>query len=801
MRVPLDWLAEFIELPDEQELVDRLNLGGFEDAEIDVTGPDLSGVVVGHVVSREPHPSADRLSLCRVDTGAGDPVDVVCGAPNVAAGQKVAFAPAGTRLPDGTKLERTKIRGVFSHGMICSERELGLGDDHEGILALEPSAPLGAPVSQVVRAGSRALEFGITPNRGDSASVLGVAREISALCGGEVRIPETAPEEAGAPASDAIAISIEASEGCHHYAARVVRGVRVGPSPEWLERRLEASGIRSINNVVDVTNLVLLEFGQPLHAFDLAKIRGARIGVRRAAAGEKLACLDGETRELDPKDLVICDAERPVALAGVMGGSDTEVDGDTVDVLIESAHFHPTAVRLTARRHGLQTEASYRFERGVDREGVVRAADRAARLIARLAGGEVAAGTVEARGAAPALTETIRFDVARANRLLGTDVGVERARELLSRVGVACDEAAPGVLLCRVPSYRNDLHLHQDLTEELARVYGYERIPTTVPLARLQPVEEPETWRLAERARDALAAAGLTEAICLPFVPPGDCDALRLAPDDPRRTQLTIVNPIKDEEPRLRTNLLPSLLRVAHQNLSRQLDAVQIFELASLFMPGRGEQPPAEPLWLTAVLTEPRETGLWRPELPPPFFFHAKGLAERLLIQLGYVASLRGRAGSPYLHPGASVAIEVEEQVLGAVGELHPEVAASFELDATCAVIELDLSTLETLPRRAIRFRDVSRQPQARRDVAVLLDREQPAGEVLAAVEQAAGADLVSAELFDRYEGKKVPEGKVSLAFRLVFQRTDRALTEAEVTKATDRIVRMLSHRFGGELR
>jgi len=801
MRVLLDWLAEFVELPGDQELVDRLNLGGFEDAEIEATGPDLSDVIVGHVASREQHPNADRLSLCRVELGGGEPVDMVCGAPNVAAGQKVAVARVGARLPDGTKLKKTKIRGVVSNGMICSPSELGLGDDHDGILVLDPSAPLGASLSEVMRVGSRALEFGITPNRGDSASLLGLAREVSALIGGAVRTPETVPEEKGATASEAIAVSIDASEGCHHYAARVVRGVRVGPSPEWLNRRLEASGIRSINNVVDVTNLVLLEFGQPLHAFDLAKIRGARIGVRRAAAGEKLTCLDGETRELDPEDLVICDAERPVALAGVMGGSDTEVGGDTVDVLIESAHFHPTVVRLTARRHGLQTEASYRFERGVDRGGVVRAADRAARMIAEVAGGEVAAGTVEARGAAPGVSEKIRFEVARANRLLGTDVSVEVARGLLSRVGVACEEEAPGVLTCHVPTYRNDLHVHQDLTEELARVYGYDRIPTTVPLAPLRPVAQPETRRLEECVRDALAAAGLTETICLPFVPPGDCDALRLAADDPRRTQLTIVNPIKEEEPRLRTHLVPSLLRVAHQNLSRQLDSVQIFELSCVFLPIPGEGAPAEPLWLTAVLTEPRETRLWEPKTPPAFFFRAKGLAERLLIQLGYVAWLRRKTRSPYLHPGASVAIEVEEQVVGAVGELHPEVAASFELDTACAVIELDLSVLGALPRRAIQFRDVSRQPQARRDLAVLLDCEQPAGEVLAAVEQAAGDDLVSAELFDRYEGKGVPEGKVSLAFRLVFQRADRALTEKEVAKATDRVVRMLSHRFGGELR
>jgi phenylalanyl-tRNA synthetase beta chain len=791
MRVPLDWLAEFVDLPGDQELVDRLNLGGFEDAEIETTGPDLW----------EQHPNADRLSLCRVDTGSGEPVDVVCGAPNVAAGQKVAFAPVGMRLPDGTKLGKSKIRGVVSKGMICSARELGLGDDHDSILVLDPSAPVGASASEVMRAGERAVEFGVTPNRGDSASLLGLAREVSALIGGEVRIPETAPEEMGAAASDAIAVSIDAPEGCHHYVARVVRGVRVGPSPEWLHRRLEASGIRSINNVVDVTNLVLLEFGQPLHAFDLAEIRGAWIGVRRAAVGEKLTCLDGETRELHPKDLVICDAERPIALAGVMGGADTEVGDDTVDVLIECAHFHPTVVRLTARRHGLQTEASYRFERCVDRQGVVRAADRAARLLAELAGGEVAAGTVEARGAAPAVSEEIQFEVARANRLLGTDLSVEVARGLLSRVGIACEEDAPGILTCHVPTYRNDLHVHQDLTEELARVYGYDRIPTAIPLAPLHPVEERSTWRLAERARDALAAAGLTEAVCLPFVPLGDCDALQLAADDPRRTQLTILNPIKEEEPRLRTTLVPSLLRVAHQNLSRQVDSVRVFELSRIFLPIPGEGAPAEPLWLTAVLTEPQETGLWEPKAPAPFFFRAKGLAERLLIQLGYVASLRGETRSPYLHPGASVAIEVEGQVVGAVGELHPEVAANFELDPACAVIELDLSHVGALPRRTARFRDVSRQPQARRDLAVLLDRGQPAGEVLAAVEKAAGADLISAELFDRYEGKGVPEGKLSLAFRLVFQRADRALTEKEVAKATDRVVRMLSHRFGGELR
>jgi phenylalanyl-tRNA synthetase beta chain len=801
MRVLLDWLAEWIELPGDEELAERLNLGGFEDAEIEASGPDLSAVVVGHVAECGPHPNADRLSFCKVDTGSGELTEVVCGAPNVAQGQKIAFAPVGSRLPDGTKLKKTKIRGIVSRGMICSASELGISEEHDGILVLDPAAAVGTPLPEVLPLGDRALEFGITPNRGDVTSLLGIAREVRALIGGEPTPPETAPAETGPAAADAVSVAIAAADDCHHYAARVVRGVRVGPSPDHVVRRLEAAGIRSINNVVDATNWVLLEFGQPLHAFDLATLRGAKVAVRRATAGEKLACLDGESRELDPDDLVICDAERPIALAGVMGGADSEVGEKTRDILIESAHFHPTVVRLTARRHGLQTEASYRFERGVDREGVLRAADRVARLIVEWAGGEVALGVVEARGADAVVTREIELDVARTNRLLGTEIDVDEARAVLARVGVACRDAGPGLLTGSVPSYRNDLHVHQDLSEEIARVYGYDRIPTTLPTAALQPVAEPATWQLGERVRDEFVAAGFCEAICLPFVPPGDSDALRLAADDPRRSQRSIVNPLKEEEPLLRTTLAPSLLRLAQQNLSRQIDFVALFEISSVFLPRPAEAGGAEPLAAAAVLSEPQEASLWDRKNPIPLFYRAKGVAERLLIQAGYVALWRGDTESPYLHPGASAAIEVGGHVVGTVGELHPEVAANFALDVPCALIELDLGRLEAQPRPAKAFREVSRQPAARRDLAVLLADDVAAGEVLAAIEQAGGSDLLSVELFDRYAGKGVPQGRVSLAFRLAFQKMDRALTEKEVSKSVDRIVRMLSHRFDGELR
>jgi len=806
MRASLEWLAEFIDLPAAADLVERLTLSGFEDVEIATTGPDLSAIRVGRVCERARHPNADRLAICKVDLGDGEPVEVVCGAPNVAADQKIAFAPVGTKLPDGTVLKRAKIRGVVSSGMICSTRELELGDDHEGILVLDPAAPIGAPLPDVISTGDRELEVGITPNRGDAASLIGLAREIRALFGGELRAPETDPPEAAPAAADAIRVEIEAPDDCHRYVARIVRGVRVGPSPDWVVAKLAASGIRSINNVVDVTNLVLLEFGQPLHAFDLAKLHGGVVKVRRAVAGEKLTTLDGEARELSGDDLVIADGEQTIALAGVMGGANTEVADGTTDILIESAHFHPSRVRLTAKRYGLKTEASYRFERGVDRLGIERAADRAARLIAELAGGEVAAGRVVAEGAAPSVTEEIRFPTDRANKLLGTALSKQEMAALLERVGVSCASADADELVCAIPSYRTDLHLHQDLTEEVARIHGYERIPITEPTGILRGVERPRLWQIAERSRDALVAAGLIECQTPPFLNPDWLEALQLDADDPRGRAVRLVNPIREEEPLLRTTLLPSILRVVQQNRSRQVGRIEIFELSRLFhadgaASNWGPGLPEESLGLAAAIVEREETGLWEAPSSVPLFFNLKGIAKKLLNQLGYVAWFPSASLPPYLHPGAAAAIEVGGVVVGSVGELHPDVASAFELDVGCAVLELDVEALATLPEQEVRFHEVSRQPSVRRDLAVVVDLDQPAGEVLEAIRKTGGKDLISVELFDRYAGKGIAEGRTSLAFRLVFQRFDRTLKDEEVTKTTDRIVKMLAHRFKGQLR
>ncbi|HKE11081.1 MAG TPA: phenylalanine--tRNA ligase subunit beta [Myxococcota bacterium] len=811
MRVPLGWLAEWTSVrPPAAALAERLTLAGLAVDSIERVGPDLSGVRVGLVRERSPHPAADRLSVCQVELAApGDDaasVEIVCGAPNVAAGQKVAVALPGTRLPDGSVLKRSKIRGVVSNGMICSARELALGGEHEGILVLDPNAPVGAPLASVMPVGDTVFELELTPNRGDCASILGVAREVRALFGGELRVPPCTPKEDGPPASAQVRVEVVDTSGCPQYIARVVRGVRVGLSPDWLRRRLESIGVRSISNVVDVTNLVLHELGQPLHAFDLSTLRGGIVRVRSASAGERLVTLDGETRELSPEDLVIADAERAIALAGIMGGAGTEVSATTTDLLIESAQFAPTRIRRSARRTGIHSEAAYRFERGVDPQGVRRAADRAALLLAEVAGGQVSSGAVEVQAAgAQSAPREIVLDPARVNRLLGTPLGTDAIRELLERLEIAvrCRDAG---LVCVPPSYRNDLALPEDLVEEVARMHGYERIPATLPEGPVRPVTASRARLLRQRAADALVGAGLVETMTLAFMNPGDLDRLDLSLDDPRRRTVRVLNPVSEEDSRLRSTLLPSLLRTTRQNLARRVERVQLFEISRVFLAGGlGDGSPAElpdePLRLLAVVTRGERASLWEPHEPAPLFFEAKGLAERLLRALGYTAWFRSGTSEPYLHPGAASDIGVGETVVGCVGELHPEVSAGFEIELPCAVCELDLRALAELVPESAQFHEVSNQPPVRRDIAVLLDCDRPAGDILEAIRKTAGPHLVSADLFDRYEGRGIPEGKVSLAFRLIFQRPDRAFTDEEIVRMTDRVVQMLAHRFGGELR
>ena len=802
MRVPMDWLAEWIDLPvSVEEFAEQLTMSGLEVEEIVKSGPDHSGVRVGLVLECEPHPDADRLSVCKVDVGEDEPLTIVCGAPNVAAGQKVPVLLPGSRLPDGKKLKKTKIRGVVSRGMICSERELELSEEHEGILVLDTDAAAGTPFAEVVLAGDVVLEVAILANRGDCTSMLGMAREVRAHYGGEIRSPDCAPPEGERPTSDDIRVEIEDTQGCFRYDARVVRDIAVAPSPEWAQRKLEALGLRPINNVVDATNLVMMEFGQPLHAFDLERVRGGEIKVRPAQDGESLETLDGATRKLESGDIVIADAEGALAIGGVMGGAGSEVCEATQHLLIESAHFHPSRIRRTAKRLGLHSDASYRFERGVDRKGLTRAVDRAARLIAEWGGGNVSAGVVTASGDAPPGAEHVALETARVNQLLGTDLSVAAMQEYLARLGIESEAQDGGAQLqCRIPSHRNDLALRQDLIEEIARLHGFDKIPATSPAVRLRKRSRPASWKLSDRARDSLASEGLVEILTFPFMDASELDRILLEPDDPRRKTVTVLNPLVDSDSQLRPTLVPSLLRTAAANFNHQVELVNLFEVSRVFRHLKAGSLPQEVLRVTALITRAADPGLWDRE-PAPLFFEAKGIGERLCARLGQRAAFRSGATEPFLHPGAAGSLVIGDRVLGVVGELHPAVAAAFDIPGPCAIVDLDLSVVADLPTREPQYRDVSRHPRVRRDLAVLLGRDQPAGEITEAIRKQGGAHLAAVEVFDRYEGKGVPEGKVSVAFRLVFQRADRTLTDAEVTKATDKVVQMLAHRFGGELR
>ncbi len=799
MRMPLGWLSEWIDLPESQdELGSRLTSAGLEIEEVIEMGADLSSFVVGLVETREKHPDADKLSVCSVDVGGDEPLVIVCGAPNVAAGQRVAIARHGTVMPDGLKIKRSKIRGVKSNGMICSSRELGLGDEHDGILVLDTDAAPGTPVSSVADAGETVFDLEVTPNRGDWVSMLGMAREVRANFGGELRMPGYLPEEGDRAASEDAQVAIEDREGCSRYVARVVRGIQIGPSPDWLVARLEAGGIRSISNVVDISNLVMLEFGQPLHIFDLAKLKGP-VRVRRAEAGEEIRTLDDQLRKLLADDMVIADDSGAIAIAGVMGGVDSEVSDGTSEILIESARFDPSRIRRTARRLGLHSDASYRFERGVDPDGQSRAAARAAVLLAELAGGTVSRGEVEASGEPVPVADPIALDPLRVNRLLGTKLSTDEIVSLLARVDVETTRSGE-MLTGQPPRYRGDLHLPEDLIEEVARIYGYDAIEPTLPGGAVDGTTQPPRRKTVQATKDSLVASGLTEIMTAPWIPTSEPDALRLSEEDPRRAAVRLQNPIHAELPGLRSQLVGSILRVAHGNLARQADALRIFECCRVFGAGEVGALPDERFQAVALISLPRDPALWdRAEIP--VFFRAKGVVERLLSDLGHRFQFRGGEVEPFFHPGASGEFRVGGQVVATVGELHPETARRFELEPSVALAVIDVDALDAAAGGPPQYQEVSRHPRVLRDLAVLLDAAVPAGEILEAIRKKAGGSLQSVRVFDRYEGKGVPEGKVSVAFRLVFQRSDRTLTEPEVAKSTDRVVELLSRQFGGELR
>jgi len=794
MRISYRWLSEYVELPPVEELASRLTAVGLEVEAVERVGAGLEGVVAARILSSEKHPSADKLSVTRVDAGRGEPLQVVCGARNYRVGDLVPLAPVGVTLPGGLRIEKAKLRGVESFGMLCSAKELGIDADASGLLILPSESAPGQPVVEALGIEDTLLEVNVTPNRADALSHLGIAREVAALFEREVRPPRPQLAERGEPAGRAVSVRIEAPERCPRYAARVVEGVRIGPSPGWLARRLEACGVRSISNVVDVTNFVLLELGHPLHAFDLDKVAGHEIVVRTARPGESMTTLDGKQRALRPEDLVIADRDRGSALAGIMGGGDSEISGGTTRVLVESAWFTPSGIRRSSRFHALKTEASHRFERGADPGMVVPALDRCAALIAELAGGAVLPGVVDAHPR-PFRPAEVRLRWQRPREVLGLDFPREETRRTLAGLGFREGSSDAEGASFEVPSWRQDITIEEDLIEELVRMKGYHAIPETLPRLALEtPAPSPEA-EARERIREALEGGGFSEAVSFSFVAPRDLEPLREGVETPRGKELglPLKNPISADLSLMRTSLVPSLLRLAARNLSQRVEDVRLYELARTYspLPGPGDEPALERAAVAGVLLGRRCPIGWATGGDPVDFYDAKAAVVRVLEALR-IGGVRWNARAPsWGHPRSSAQLlSPGGSPYGSVGELHPRVAARFDLPRGVFAFELDVAALLRDARLVPRHAGVSRHPAVLRDLAVVVADEVQAAQVIAAVEQ---EPLVEkATLFDVYTGAPIPAGRKNLALALSYRAAERTLTDGEVDGAHARIVERL---------
>ncbi|MDQ6772569.1 MAG: phenylalanine--tRNA ligase subunit beta [Candidatus Dormibacteraeota bacterium] len=794
MRVSYEWLRELSGVDDlpATEAAQVLTMAGWNVES--VTEIDLSALLVGRVVSQASHPgSRNPLWVHQVDLGALGTRTIIAGAPNAVAGTLVPVALPGTVVPSGRLVKDMKIAGVPGQGMLCSAAELLLSDDHEGILLLDGGTP-GARLDEVIPSDA-ILDVEVTPNRPDCLSHLGLAREFAAAQ--QRSLPrDFMPLFTGGvepKGVDLVSVRIDAPDLCRRYIGAVVTGVNVAPSPEWLQRRLRAAGVRPISNVVDVTNYVLLEYGQPLHAFDLARLAGPAILVRRAREGESLLCLDGETRPLDPRILVIADAERPVALAGIIGGAESAVTDTTTDVLLEAANFEGVNVRATSRAIRLRTEASARFEKGISPELALAGARRAAMLLAELAGGQVHTDWAESYPR-PQEPQSVRFRPERIDAILGVHVPFQEMESILERLGFQVRIGEDGEWDVLPPVFRLDVRLREDVAEEVGRMYGYEKVPPTLPGRRRTSWEPavPSEERRLDACRHELAGAGYTEAVTPSLVPGALLSALGLSD-----RAVPLLNPISDEQDTLRTSLLPSLLRAAALNRNRGRPAVSLFEIARAYLqrPEDAGGQPDEPLRLSVV-----RSGLDGAAPARSAFFDLKGALERAIGALVPVELAYEPAAPPALHPGRSARVLLAGRSVGHIGEVHPNALRIADLEGRAVAAELDLARfLAHSDTRAAR--PLPRFPAANRDLAVIVAEAVPAGAMQAVILESAGELLESASAFDEYRGDQVGAGAKSVAFALTFRSPERTLTDAEVDPRMAAIRLAVGARFDARFR
>lgn len=802
MLVSLRWLRDYIDIElSPEELADKLTLAGLEVDSIEEVSPGFTKVVVSKILSIKPHPKSEKLSLCQVTTG-DETFPIVCGAKNIAVGQVVPLAVVGATIPGGYTIKSSRLRGELSEGMLCSEEELGIGDDNTGIMILPDDFVLGQELASALDLTDITLDIGITPNRADCLSIIGIAREVAALTGQKVRYPEITFSETDEDIHNVTAVQILNSDLCPRYTARVIKNVAIKPSPSWMRLRLEAVGLRAINNIVDVTNFVMLELGQPLHAFDFRYLEEKRIIVRGSEEGEEFISLDEKSRILTADTLMICDGVKPVAIAGIMGGLNSEVVDDTETVLLESAYFNPSAIRRSARRLGMTTDAAFRFERGIDPDGVVRALNRATQLIADLAGGSVCKSYIDEYPRKVPTVGEIPLRVDKINEILGTAIKADEVQDILERLEMKTEKADTETFIVTPPSFRVDIAREIDLIEEIARLHGYEKVPLTLPgIAGGAEVTEKKDI-LVELIRKVMNGIGYSEVISYSFTTTESVNVLGLDRDDRCRRFVKIKNPLTEDTSVMRTGLVYGLLEIMQKNINVGNFDLKIYEIGKIFIErGSGELPHEEER-IAALLTGSRYGDSWHFKGLQADYFDLKGCVENLFDVLKIQdIGFKSDVDLAFLHPGRSCKIVRGEKEMGFLGEIHPDVLKKLDINPRALVFELDLTAMVDLFTETVSFREIPRVPSTSRDVAFVID-EMVESDRIVALASGKGEELLeNIEIFDVYYGKGIPEGSKSLAVRFTYRSAGRTLTDSEVNDVHNRIVERIVNATGAKIR
>ncbi|MBN2420408.1 MAG: phenylalanine--tRNA ligase subunit beta [Deltaproteobacteria bacterium] len=802
MKLSLNWLKEYIDINvTPQELSHILTMAGLEVEALERIGSVSEKVIVARVLSVKRHPNADRLSLCEVNTG-NNTVQVVCGAPNVKDGMIVAMALPGAVLKGGLTIKESKLRGEFSGGMICAEDELGLTDDHKGIMILPDELEIGASLSNAMDLDDWSIEVSLTPNRPDCASVIGIAREVSALTGQKLRLPDIQYIEKGLPIDQAAKVDVADPKGCPRYAAGMIQNVTLKTSPFWMRYRLHVSGTRSKNNIVDISNYVLLETGQPLHTFDYDQLHEHRIVVARAKDGEKFFTLDGQERTLNKEHLMICDGKKPVGVAGIMGGLNSEISDSTKNILIESAYFNPVTIRKGAKALGISSEASYRFERGVDIEGVIFALKRALSLSLNLAGGSINKGIIDVypdKYSSP----VIDLRVKKTNTFLGSSISKDEMVSWLAALNMKVSEKDDDTITVTPPTYRVDIEREIDLVEEVARMHGYDNIPETYPAIRPSDKSDMPLLTLHDRACDILAGTGFSEVITFSFFSPDSANLLGAGEGSTVRSFVKLMNPLTSEQSVMRTSLLPGLFSTVKENISHGETNLKLFEWGKIYLKNDSKELPDEKVTLAGVMSGNYDKKKWHNETRPVDFYDLKGALEVLFDSLGLNdVSYKRKEISEAYDKNTSCNICFKDSVIGIMGKIKPDVRDRFDLKTgSLYTFELDIEKLlEAISVNKFSYRYFGKYPAVFRDISIIVDKKVESMPIKGIIQKVGGGLVESAEIFSIYEGEKFGPDKKALSYRICYRSNEETLDGERINRLHEKVIESIKEETGGTL-